>query len=289
MGTSTGRRARALRSILSLTFLLSIFAVTHANANCLSLASSALTSDGVRRSSALDQASVSCTSKAAWTCVLAASCGAGGDGHAARGGDDVWRTTPRHDASRPVMAWRGAAIVWTRRRRVARRVAAMARRRRTRLVCVWRDARHAFVVGLGLCRSNLLLHVRRDARACGARSEVLGLQCMGVGARARGGCRFLVERGARGGGAAGRSYGSPPPMVVACRARKGSLSAAFTHEPCSCGSPAPRSGPGVAPAATSTGCASAARYGSGAADVAFRPAPPRRGSTYAIDAQLPSS
>ena len=30
--------------------------------------------------------------------------------HAARGGDDVWRTTPRHDASRPVMAWRGAAI-----------------------------------------------------------------------------------------------------------------------------------------------------------------------------------
>ena len=180
---TTGRRARTFKSILSLTFLLSILAVTHARANCLKRASSALTSDGVRRSSALDQASVSWTSKAAWTC--ACHCGGGGDGHAARGGDDVWRTTPRHDASRPVMAWRGAAIVWTRRRRVARRVAAMARRRRTRLVCVWRDARHAFVVGLGLCRSNLLLHVRRDARACGARSEVLGLQCVGVGARAR--------------------------------------------------------------------------------------------------------
>ena len=136
---TAGRRARALRSILSLTFLLSILAVTHASASCFKRASSALTSDGVRRSSALDQASVSWTSKAAWTCVLAASCGAGGDGHAARGGDDVWRTTPRHDASRPVMAWRGAAIVWTRRRRVARRVAAMARRRRTRLVCVARD------------------------------------------------------------------------------------------------------------------------------------------------------
>lgn len=71
MDTSTGRRARALRSILSLTFLLSILAVTHANANCLNRASSALTSDGVRRSSALDQASVSWTSKAAWTCVYA--------------------------------------------------------------------------------------------------------------------------------------------------------------------------------------------------------------------------
>ena len=69
MATRTGRRARALRSILSFTFLLSIFAVTHANANCLKRASSALTSDGVRRSSALDQASVSWTSKAAWTCV----------------------------------------------------------------------------------------------------------------------------------------------------------------------------------------------------------------------------
>ena len=129
---TAGRRGRALRSILSFTFLLSILAVTHASASCLNLASSALTSDGVRRSSALDQASVSWTSKAAWTC--ACHCGGGGDGHAARGGDDVWRTTPRHDASRPVMAWRGAAIVWTRRRRVARRVAAMARRRRTRLV-----------------------------------------------------------------------------------------------------------------------------------------------------------
>ena len=272
---TTGRRARALRSILSLTFLLSIFAVTHASASCLKRASSALTSDGVRRSSALDQASVSWTSKAAWTCVLAASCGAGGDGHAARGGDDVWRTTPRHDASRPVMAWRGAAIVWTRRRRVARRVAAMARRRRTRLVCASRDARRAFVVGPGRRSSYLLLHVRRDARACGARSEVLGLQCMGVGARARGGCPFLVRRGARGGGASGRSYGSPPPMVVALRARKGSLSAAFTHEPCSCGSPAPRSGPGVAPAATSMRCAPEALYGSGPTGVVLRPAPPR--------------
>ena len=75
---TTGRRARALRSILSLTFLLSIFAVTHARASCLNRASSALTSDGVRRSSALDQASVSWTSKAAWTCVRAL-CGGGVD------------------------------------------------------------------------------------------------------------------------------------------------------------------------------------------------------------------
>ena len=154
-------------------------------------------------------------------------------------------------------------------------------------VCVG-GARRAFVVGPGRRSSYLLLHVRRDARACGARSEVLGLQCMGVGARARGGCPFCDRRGARGGGAAGRSYGSPPPMVVACRARKGSLSAAFTHEPCSCGSPAPRSGSGVAPAATSTRCSVVALYGSGAADVAFRPAPPRRGRPHAIDAQLPS-
>ena len=56
-------------------------------------------------------------------------------------------------------------------------------------------------------------------------------------------------------------------------------SAAFTHEPCSCGSPAPRSGSGVAPAATSTRCSSEALYGSGAADVAFRPAPLHRGGS----------
>ena len=162
--------------------------------------------------------------------------------------------------------------------------------RRTRLVRVSRDggARRAVKVGSGRRSSYLLLHVRRDARACGARSEVLGLQCVG-GARARGGCPFLEERGARGGGASGRSYGSPPPMVVALRARKGSLSAAFTHEPCSCGSPAPRSGPGVAPAATSTGRSPGTRYGSGAAGVAFRPAPRRRGFPRdAIDAQLPN-
>ena len=133
-------------------------------------------------------------------------------------------------------------------------------------------ARRAFVVGPGRWSSCLLLHVRRDARACGARSEVLGLQWMGVGARARGGCPFLRRRGARGGGGVWRSYGSPPPMVVAWRARKGSLSAAFTHEPCSCGSPAPRLGSGVAPAATSTRCSSEALYGSGAAGVAFRSA-----------------
>ena len=77
---ATRRRARALRSILSLTFLLSIFAVTHASASCRNLASSALTSDGVRRSSALDQASVSWTSKAAWTCVRVL-CGGGVEGH----------------------------------------------------------------------------------------------------------------------------------------------------------------------------------------------------------------
>ena len=71
---TAGRRARALRSILSFTFLLSIFAVTHASASCRKRASSALTSDGVRRSSALDQASVSCTSKAAWTCVRVVWC-----------------------------------------------------------------------------------------------------------------------------------------------------------------------------------------------------------------------
>jgi hypothetical protein len=57
-------------------------------------------------------------------------------------------------------------------------------------------------------------------------------------------------------------------------------SAAFTHEPCSCGSPAPRLGSGVAPAATSTRCSSEALYGSGAADVAFRPAPLHRGSAH---------
>ena len=79
MDYTTGRRARALRSILSFTFLLSIFAVTHASASCLKRASSALTSEGVLKSSALDQASVSCTSKAAWTCVRAL-CGGGGDG-----------------------------------------------------------------------------------------------------------------------------------------------------------------------------------------------------------------
>ena len=162
--------------------------------------------------------------------------------------------------------------------------------RRTRLVRVSRDggARRAVKVGSGRRSSYLLLHVRRDARACGARSEVLGLQCMGVGARARGGCPFLDKRGARGGGASGRSYGSPPPMVVACRARKGSLSAAFTHEPCSCGSPAPRSGSGISPAATSM--RSRRRRGTAPAPrVAFRPAPRRRGSAWdAIDAQLPS-
>ena len=217
---ATGRRARALRSILSFTFLLSIFAVTHANANCRKRASSALTSDGVRRSSALDQASVSWTSKAAWTC--ACHCGGGGDGHAARGGDDVWRTTPRHDASRPVMAWRGAAIVWTRRRRVARRVAAMARRRRTRLVCV-SAARGALswlgsdTVARAFCfmSDGTLAPAARVARCWGC--NVWGW------ARGRGGYPFLWYRGARGGGASGRSYGSPPPMVVALRARKGSL------------------------------------------------------------------
>ena len=77
---TTGRRARTFKSILSLTFLLSILAVTHARANCLKRASSALTSDGVRRSSALDQASVSWTSKAAWTCVRVL-CGGGVEGH----------------------------------------------------------------------------------------------------------------------------------------------------------------------------------------------------------------
>ena len=55
-------------------------------------------------------------------------------------------------------------------------------------------------------------------------------------------------------------------------------SAAFTHEPCSCGSPAPRPGSGVAPAVTSTIGLAGTRYGSGAAAGVFRPATLRRGS-----------
>ena len=275
---TTGRRARALRSILSLTFLLSILAVTHASASCRRRASSALTSDGVLRSSALDQASVSWTSKAAWTCVRVL----------------WWRRRGRRvdgaamaSTRAPPRSRTSCACYARRRPRRRRRPGKGPRRRGTRLVCVARDGRRAVVVGPGRRSSYLLLHVRRDARACDARSEVLG-QAVRSGEGARGGCPFLVRRGARGGGGAGRSYGSPPPMVVACRARKGSLSAAFTHEPCSCGSPAPRPGSVVAPTATSIRCSSAARYGSGAADVAFRPAPPRRGRPHAIDAQLPS-
>ena len=197
--------------------------MTHARASCLSLASSALTSEGVLKSSALDQASVSWTSKAAWTCVTRL----------------VWRRRRWRGVGRVLCVCRdggarGAAAARfgvkvgervsrerARRRRGARR--APPQRRHVLCVCRATAARGAVVVGPGRRDTYLLLHVRRDARACGARSEVLGLQCVGVGARARGGCPFLEERGARGGGASGRSYGSPPPMVVALRARKGCL------------------------------------------------------------------
>ena len=128
MDYTTGRRARALRSILSFTFLLSIFAVTHANANCRKRASSALTSDGVRRSSALDQASVSWTSKAAWTCVRALCDGGAGDASTAR----RWRRRARRrDHARRVRAARGAG-------RADAAVQAKVRGGVGRALCVWR-------------------------------------------------------------------------------------------------------------------------------------------------------
>ena len=101
-----------------------------------------------------------------------------------------------------------------------------------------------------------------------------------VWARGRAAAALLLNSGARGAAAAlDEVMAHLRPWSSRCEHVK-AASAAFTHEPCSCGSPAPRLGSGVAPAATSTRCSSEALYGSGAADVAFRPAPLHRGSAH---------
>ena len=94
-----------------------------------------------------------------------------------------------------------------------------------RLVCVSRDGARGAPSWLGRDAETHTFCFMSDGTLApaSARSEVLGLQCGGWARGRAAAALFLEERGARGGGASGRSYGSPPPMVVALRARKGSL------------------------------------------------------------------
>ena len=107
-----------------------------------------------------------------------------------------------------------------------------------------------------------------------------GAACGLLAARGRAAAALFWTSGARGAAAPlDEVMAHLRPWSSRCEHVK-AASAAFTHEPCSCGSPAPRSGPGVAPAATSIRCSPEALYGSGAAEVAFWPAPLQRGSTH---------
>ena len=250
---------------MSFTFLLSIFAVTHARASCLNLASSALTSDGVLKSSALDQASVSCTSKAAWTCAsmtaLMALSRCRVDGVSVASGP-ARPLTPRR-RHRDVQSM---ARVWRRRRALCVRRATAARGAPSWL--------GSDTVARAFCfmSDGTLAPAARVARCWGC--NVWGW------ARGRAAAALFWTSGARAAAAAfGEVMAHLRPWSSRCEHVK-AASAAFTHEPCSCGSPAPRLGSGVAPAATSTRCSSEALYGSGAAGVAFRPAPLHRGSAH---------
>ena len=174
-----------------------------------------------------------------------------------------------------------------RRARLARTGAPSARRSTgaaaasARLVCVSLTAARGAPSWLGRDAGARAFCFMSDGTLAPARAR---LRCWGCNvwgwARGRAAAALFWTSGARGAAAPlDEVMAHLRPWSSRCEHVK-AASAAFTHEPCSCGSPAPRLGSGVAPAATSTRCSSEALYGSGAADVAFRPAPLHRGSAH---------